>query len=82
MTRQRLLIVEDDVKTADTLRLYLEHAGYEVALAHDGRESLRRASTTPPPTIVLDRLLPADGLTSVARASARRSRSSCSPPAG
>lgn len=64
MARPHILVVEDDDKTADALRLYLEHAGYEVSVAGDGREGLRRAAANPEPSlIVLDRMLPhVDGL--------------------
>jgi len=47
------------------VRLYLEHAGYEVVVAADGRTALTRARSTPAPDlIVLDLMLPGvDGLT-------------------
>jgi DNA-binding response OmpR family regulator len=52
------LVVEDDVKTADIVRLYLERDGYRVATAHDGAQGLDTARTNPPDLIVLDLLLP------------------------
>jgi DNA-binding response OmpR family regulator len=60
----RILVVEDDPKTANLVRLYLEHAGYEVVAAPDGREALRLARTEPAPAlVVLDVMLPhVDGL--------------------
>src|SRR5918999_651849 len=36
--RKRVLVVEDDVKTADIVKAYLEKDGYDVVMAHDGRE--------------------------------------------
>jgi signal transduction histidine kinase len=33
--RQRILVVEDDRETAASLRLYLEHAGFEVSRARE-----------------------------------------------
>lgn len=65
MARARILVVDDDPKTVASLRLYLEHAGYEVTAAIDGRQALSLARTVPPPDlIVLDRMLPhVDGLT-------------------
>jgi DNA-binding response OmpR family regulator len=63
--KARILVVDDDTKTAAGIRLYLEHAGYEVEVATDGRAALARARAEPPPDlVVLDRMLPAlDGLT-------------------
>jgi DNA-binding response OmpR family regulator len=57
--QKRVLVVEDDVKTADIVRLYLERDGYRVATAHDGAQGLNTARTNPPDLIVLDLLLPA-----------------------
>jgi DNA-binding response OmpR family regulator len=63
--RGRILVVDDDAKTAASVRLYLEHAGYEVEVAGDGRTALDQARADPPPDlIVLDWMLPQlDGLT-------------------
>src|SRR5262245_5226368 len=65
MPKTRILVVEDDPKTADSVRLYLEHAGFDVWIAREGRAGLERARENPPPhLIVLDRMLPhVDGLT-------------------
>src|SRR5512147_2809331 len=62
--KPRILVVEDDPKTAGLVRLYLEHAGYAVATAGDGREALRVAKLEPrPELVVLDVMLPKlDGL--------------------
>ena len=62
--KTRVLVVEDDAKTASLVRLYLEHAGYAVVVAGDGREALRLAKSDPPPDlVVLDVMLPkVDGL--------------------
>jgi DNA-binding response OmpR family regulator len=64
MGKARILVVDDDPKTTASLRLYLEHAGYLVELAADGRTALSRAMTAPlPDLVVLDRMLPQlDGL--------------------
>ena len=59
----RILIVEDEPKTAAALRLYLEHGGFEVDVAADGAEGLRKARRAPPDLVVLDVMLPeVDGL--------------------
>ena len=61
--RRRILIVEDDPKTAATLRLYLEHAGFEVAIASDGSEALKKQRAAPADLVLLDVMLPeVDGL--------------------
>jgi len=63
-TRPLILIDDDDVKTLAAVRLYLEHAGFEVAAAGDGQAALDRARATPAPDlIVLNLMLPGlDGL--------------------
>lgn len=61
--RQRVLIIEDDRKTAENLRLYLEHAGYAVQVAADGNAGLEAARAGVPDVILLDLMLPGlDGL--------------------
>jgi DNA-binding response OmpR family regulator len=54
-----ILIVDDDAKTVASVRLYLEHAGFDVAVAVDGPAALARARSTPTPElVVLDLMLP------------------------
>jgi DNA-binding response OmpR family regulator len=54
-----ILVVEDDPKTVQSVRLYLEHAGYAVIASGDGREALARAQDEPrPDLVVLDLMLP------------------------
>lgn len=61
--RKHVLVVEDDVITADIVRAYLEKDGYDVTTAHDGQEGLSAAQYYSPDLIVLDLLLPgASGL--------------------
>jgi DNA-binding response OmpR family regulator len=63
VTRSRVLVVEDDPKTRSTLVLYLEHAGFLVTEAADGRTALAVAAQERPDLVVLDRMLPGlDGL--------------------
>jgi DNA-binding response OmpR family regulator len=58
-----ILVVEDDRKTSAAVKLYLESAGFEVAVAFDGRQGLEAARSLRPDLIVLDVMLPqVDGL--------------------
>ena len=60
---QRIVIVEDDRKTAELLRLYLERDGYKVDTVHDGRDGLDLIRRVRPDLVVLDLMLPrVDGL--------------------
>jgi DNA-binding response OmpR family regulator len=62
-TARRVLIVEDDPKTAATLRLYLEHAGFEVSVATTGPEALSLQRARPSDLVLLDVMIPeVDGL--------------------
>ena len=54
----RILIVEDEKKIARFLELELEHEGYEVATAEDGRSGLEKALSWKPDLMILDLMLP------------------------
>ncbi len=63
MTTKRVLVVDDDVKTVELVKLYLNRDGYRVLTAYDGVEALRQAREGHPDLIVLDIMLPGiDGL--------------------
>ena len=63
MTSKRVLVVDDDVKTVELVKLYLNRDGYKVLTAYDGVEALRLARESHPDLIVLDIMLPGvDGL--------------------
>mgnify|MGYP001024304166 CR=1 FL=1 len=53
-----ILVIEDDVKTANLLALYLRQAGYKVETANDGYIGLDMARRLQPDLIVLDLMLP------------------------
>jgi DNA-binding response OmpR family regulator len=58
-----ILVVEDDRKTSAAVKLYLESAGFLVAVAFDGRQGLEAARSLRPDLVVLDVMLPqVDGL--------------------
>jgi signal transduction histidine kinase/CheY-like chemotaxis protein len=54
----RVLVVEDDPRSAELFQLYLEDAGYTVAVARDGADGARLARALQPTAVVLDILLP------------------------
>jgi two-component system alkaline phosphatase synthesis response regulator PhoP len=63
MAGKRVLVVDDDVKTVELVKLYLNRDGYRVLTAYDGEEALRLARESHPDLIVLDLMLPGiDGL--------------------
>jgi len=63
MTGKRILVVDDDEKTVELVKLYLNRDGYRVLTAYDGIEALRLARERHPDLIVLDLMLPGmDGL--------------------
>jgi DNA-binding response OmpR family regulator len=45
---KKVLVVEDDSNIAELLRLYLEKDGFDVFLAADGGEGIRRAQELQP----------------------------------
>lgn len=55
---RRILVVEDEESLAIGVRDALEHAGFEVGLAHDGVSALERIRGEKPDLIVLDLMLP------------------------
>jgi DNA-binding response OmpR family regulator len=63
MASKRVLVVDDDVKTVELVKLYLNRDGYRVLTAYDGVEAIRLAQEGHPDLIVLDLMLPGiDGL--------------------
>lgn len=58
MASSRILVVEDDRPIAAMLERLLATEGYDVAVAADGNEALRRAREMPFDLVVLDLMLP------------------------
>ncbi len=58
MEKDKILIVEDEIKLARFLELELMHEGYDVAKTHDGRQGLKRALQPDISLVVLDVMLP------------------------
>jgi len=60
---KKILVVDDEPKIAQIARDYLEHAGFAVVTARDGKSALTQARAAKPDLIVLDLGLPEmDGL--------------------
>ncbi len=58
-----ILVADDDHKTVDLIRLYLERAGFGVRVAHDGERALELVGECVPDLLILDLMLPKiDGL--------------------
>jgi DNA-binding response OmpR family regulator len=55
---QTILIVDDEAKLRDLLRLYLERDGFRVVEAGNGREALYVARYEKPDLIILDLMMP------------------------
>ena len=53
-----ILVVDDMIEIAHALRLFLESAGWEVAMAHDGPEALTMARERLPDVVITDINLP------------------------
>jgi CheY-like chemotaxis protein len=56
--RTRVVIVEDNQETADSLQLLLGLLGYEVRVAYTGPEGVRLAQEWPPEVVLCDIGLP------------------------
>ncbi len=58
-----ILVIDDDIKTVELIRLYLERERYRVMVAYDGEQALALARQKSPGLIILDWMLPKiDGL--------------------
>ena len=58
MSKQRILVVDDDKSIVKVVRSYLEQAGYEVRVAYDGSTALHSLRSEKPDVLVLDLMLP------------------------
>jgi len=61
--KTRLLVVDDDKKLCRLIKDYLEPLGYDVAMAHTGKEGLEKALAQKFDAVILDIMMPEmDGL--------------------
>ncbi|MEP7097997.1 MAG: response regulator, partial [Dokdonella sp.] len=58
MTRNRILLADDDVELAQLLRDFLAREGFEVILAHTADDALAAARTETFDALVLDVMMP------------------------
>lgn len=58
---QTILVVDDEAKLRDLIRVYLEQEGYRVVEAGHGREALYVARVEKPDLIILDLMMPEMG---------------------
>lgn len=61
MTKRKaksILIVEDEPELAEAYQSLLLQSGYAVTVAHNGKEALEMAESTPPQLILLDLRMP------------------------
>jgi len=58
MSKQQILVVDDDKSIVKVVRSYLEQAGYTVQTAYDGESALHALRSEKPDLVVLDLMLP------------------------
>ena len=62
--RAKILLVDDDIDFVEATKIVLESKPYEVIVAHEGDEALRKARAENPDLIILDIIMPVkDGFT-------------------
>ncbi len=57
-TKQKIVLIEDDRYLSNALHFELQNAGFQVALAGNGREGLEKIKSEKPDLVLLDLLLP------------------------
>jgi two-component system alkaline phosphatase synthesis response regulator PhoP len=58
MAGKKVLVIDDDVKTTELVKLYLKRDGYKVVTAYDGLQAVEVARESHPDLVVLDLMLP------------------------
>jgi signal transduction histidine kinase len=56
--RRRILVVDDNIDSAESMAMMLELSGHDVAMAHDGAEAIERAKEFQPDVAFLDLGMP------------------------
>jgi two-component system alkaline phosphatase synthesis response regulator PhoP/two-component system response regulator VicR len=55
---KKILVVDDERPIVRLVQVNLEHAGYEVVAAYDGKEALEKVEQAKPDLIILDVMMP------------------------
>lgn len=55
---QKVLIVDDETNIVISLEFLMEQAGYDLRIAHNGREALEQVAAFEPDLILLDVMMP------------------------
>jgi two-component system alkaline phosphatase synthesis response regulator PhoP/two-component system response regulator VicR len=55
---KKILVVDDEKPIVRLVQVNLEHAGYEVVTAYDGKEALEKVEQEKPDLIILDVMMP------------------------
>ena len=58
MSRQKVLVIDDEENVCELISLYFGKAGYDVICARDGNEGLDRIREQRPDLVILDLMLP------------------------
>jgi DNA-binding response OmpR family regulator len=58
ITKQKILIVDDDVNIAELISLYLTKECFETLIVHDGEAAIQQFGTYQPNLVLLDLMLP------------------------
>ncbi|MEW6439752.1 MAG: response regulator [bacterium] len=56
--KKRILVVDDEPDFVAIVKKYLEKEGFQVEVAYDGVEGLKKVQESPPDAIVLDVMMP------------------------
>ncbi|ABP67588.1 two component transcriptional regulator, winged helix family [Caldicellulosiruptor saccharolyticus DSM 8903] len=54
----KILVIDDDVKICEVIKLYLEKEGFEVIIAHNGSDGITMFKHEMPDLVILDIMLP------------------------
>ncbi len=55
---KKILIIDDEVQFAKVVAARLESNGYEISIAHDGKDGITKARIDRPDLIIIDILMP------------------------
>ena len=58
MSKEKILVVDDDVNICELLRLYIERDDYQVVIANDGKQAVELFNREQPDLVLLDIMLP------------------------